>query len=738
MSKNASAVDQAFFDVGKNPNLMDFDEIARINKEIEDYGESELGARFYDSNKREKKDWAKMIIPSIIGSMATLARSGWDEIGASGVVGGVTGLVSGLVSGPGAVATGAAGLGLGVQAGTAAAAAEMEYMLSIMDELKEKGVDITNPDALRKAWSNKGLMQSIRSNSLKRTGVVLAADLVGGVGGQAVNVYRKTRRVALKALRPGYKVSKFAKAKDEIIETAIEGTAGMTGETGAILATKGKITAEDVPGIVMEGLGEAPAISMIGSPITKPLGRYAQQKLTDFANRNAPPAAIPPAGVPPVAADRGSEAVAVTQEEFDDFTLNNRISEARAAGVADDAQLALQDGTHMEKLMQLDPLYAGMVEKFIEKGIAQQEVATFSEAARLSIADKYNLTDEEFLAATTDGSPSFNKEIADAYNLEFSRLYESYKADDQTGTTTTTTTTNQTAPAGQTAQVAPVAPVVQADPLAPAEETPVQGTRAEVGQVVQIDGKRYYVKDEGGGKLVVETEDGKILEIPSNNPTIESIGATLLREAQKDKNYAIQVDNDNTATINGEKYTITRDKQGNVIGAQNQRRGNVSLTKPEVLGELQRQLGNPELRQPTTVSVQQPLTQVNETVQPTGTTGTTVAAQSESAPTEVAGETTATGDQTTEPVQPGTETATETVGETVSGVNETERAMPSIEEYDKMFKAEGLKKGDRSKNKAEFSAQHGPEVYEAMRKLNDNFTRITNALEKDGRLQKKC
>jgi hypothetical protein len=128
------------------------------------------------------------------------------------------------------------------------------------------------------------------------------------------------------------------------------------------------------------------------------------------------------------------------------------------------------------------------------------------------------------------------------------------------------------------------------------------------------------------------------------------------------------------------------------------------------------------------------------TVQPTGTTGTTVAAQPGPVSTEVAGQTTETGDQGTATVQSGTEATTDVVGEAVSEVapEQTERAMPSIEEYDRMFKAEGLKKGDRSKNKTEFSAQHGPEVYEGMRKLNDNFTRITNALEKEGRLQKKC
>jgi hypothetical protein len=64
--------------------------------------------------------------------------------------------------------------------------------------------------------------------------------------------------------------------------------------------------------------------------------------------------------------------------------------------------------------------------------------------------------------------------------------------------------------------------------------------------------------------------------------------------------------------------------------------------------------------------------------------------------------------------------------------------LPSFEEYDSNFKGEGLKRGQRMQNKQEFSNKYGAEVYEGMRKINDNFTRITDALIKEGRLNKKC
>lgn len=754
MSKNAAAIDQALFDEAKNPNLIDFDAVANINKEIEEYGSSDLEKKFYDPNSREGWDWAKMTIPTILGSFATLARSGYDEITAGIVGGGATGLVAGIGTGPGALATGAVGAGIGAQAGGAAAAAEMEYMLSVMDGLKEKKIDITNPNALRKAWANKNLMEEIRRDALKRTGIILAADIAGGVAGQALGGYRTGVREALKAADKGFKVTRFAKVKDKLVDIALEASTGMGGEAGAILSTKGKITEEDVPGIVMEGLGEIPAIEVISKPITAPIERLFKGKPT--------PTEEPAEAAPAQPQAPGVEKVSVTQEEFDDFVKNNKISEARAGAIAEDAQLAMSNPNHMENLMAEDPLYAGMVEKFIEKGIGQAEVETLTEATYEDVGRLYGMTKEELMNAINQDHPSFNQEITDVFNNTFNRLFQSYKeANDSQDKT------------GVSGQVGEGQESQQAQPQqgGGAQETggggvlqAPQGTVAQVGQVVEIDGKRYYVKDEGGGKLVVETDEGKIYEIPQDNPTVESIGATLLREAQPDKNYGIQVNNNDTATINGEKYTILRDNKGNVVGARNQRRSNVTLNKAEVLGELQRQLSDPKLRQLTTVSVQQPLTQINESVQPEGAATAAEPTQPQPVSPEMAGATVAQGTEAAPAVQPGGEGGAQTMAPPVSGVTEAQpgatpapvaegatapisetapapvapEALPSFEEYDKNFKGEGMKKGQRMQNKEEFSNKYGAEVYEGMRKINDNFTRITDALIKEGRLNKKC
>ena len=747
VTKNASAVDQAFFDAGKNPNLIDFDKVAQINKKIKDFGSTKTEEDFANPDTRGITDYIKMAIPTVLGSAATLARSGYDEIIGSGAAGGVGGLALGAATGPGAVATGIAGLGYGLQAGGAAAAAEMEYTLSIMSELEAKGVDITNPNALRKAWGNKKLMDPIRSDALKRTGIVLLADIAGGIAGGAVTTSREIARKSLDLANKGRKISKFAKVKDRMVDFAIEGTAGMTGEAGAILATKGEIKASDMPEIYLEGLGAIPAIEVMSKPITAPLERLIGGK--EAAPTQAPEAA--PAAAPPAGAGPAVEKVAVTQEEFDDFVNNNKISEARAGAIAEDAQLAMTDPKHMESLMAEDPLYAGMVEKFIEKGIEQKEVETITQAAYQDTAQFYGISQEELMNSVNQDHPSFNQEIADTFNNTFNRLFQSYReANDSqnisgvSGQVGEGQESQQAQPQqGGGTQEAGGSGVLQAP----------QGTVAQVGQVVQIDGKRYYVKDEGGGKLVVETDEGKIYEIPSDNPTIESIGAELLREAQPDKNYGIQVNSNDTATINGEKYTIVRDKQGNVTGARNQRRGNVTLNKAEVLGELQRQLSDPKLRQLTTVSVQQPLTQINETVQQEGTAPVAEPTQPQPASPEMAGQPVQEGGQATGVVQPGTEGGAQAVGAPVSGVTEAApqieqapaapvpaapEALPSFEEYDSSFKEEGLKKGQRMQNKQEFSTKYGAEVYEGMRKINDNFTRITDALIKEGRLNKKC
>jgi hypothetical protein len=746
LTKNVGTVDQAFFNSGKNPNLIDFDKVAALNKQIRDRGQTETEKEFYNDETRGGSSWLKMLILAGAQSYTTLVKSGWEEM----LGGGGAGAVGGAVAGGGALSLPAAvgGFGTGLSLGTGKAAADMEYMMSIMDGLNEKGVDITDPNALRKAWGNRKLMDPIRADALKGAAIVMTADALGVGVLKKLQRARKAAEIAKKATIPGWKKSIFSKAKDQMVNVAVEGTAGSSGELTKKLATKeGPLTTQDWLEVGVEGGAEIPIIGTIANPITAPLEEYVNKKIEGALTPKTPEAA--PAEAAPTAPARGTVESGVTQEEFDDFIQNNKISEGRATAVAEDAQLAMQDAKHMEQLMAADPLYAGMVEKFIEKGLDQKEVETFTQVAYQDTADFYGISLEDVMNAVNEDHPSYNKEIADTFNNTFNKLFQSYK---EANDSQDITGVSGQVGGGQESQQA------ESQQGGGTQETggggvlqaPGEGTVAQVGQVVQIDGKRYYVKDEGGGKLVVETDEGKIYEIPQDNPTIESIGATLLREAQKDKNYQIKVDNDNTATINGEKYTIVRDKQGNIIAAKNQRRGNVSLNKAEVITELSRQLSDPNLRQATTVSVQQPLTQVNETVQPEGAAPVAAADQSKPASTEVAGQTAPAGGQAEGVVQPGTQAPASPVGAPVSGVSpetapapaapsaEGAPALPSFEEYDSNFKGEGLRKGQRMQNKENFSSTYGAEVYEGMRKINDNFTRITDALIKDGRLGKKC
>ena len=713
LTKKAGTVDQAFFNSGKNPNLIDFDKVAALNKEIQQRGQTKTEAEFYNDETRGTPEWLKMLVLSGAQSYNTLVQSGWDEMlrgaGGGAVGGGIAG--AGVFSIPGAIA----GAGTGLTVGTAKAAGDMEYMLSIMDGLSENNIDITNPDALRKAWGNKKLMDPIRADALKGTALVMGADLLGAGFLRKITKARKVAEALKKAQVPGWKKTVFGKIKDKMVDVAIEGTAGGSGEFAKKLATKeGPLTKKDYLEIGVEIGAEAPIVGSIASPVTSPIGDYVSNKIEGVMNPQTPAQAAPAAAAPA----RETVGAAVGQEEYDNFVNNNVISEGRASAVAQDAQLAMQDPKHLEQIMVDDPLYAGMVEKFIDKGLGQAEVETFTQAAYLETAQFYNMSMDELKNALTEGSSNFNPEISKKFNETFNNLFQAYKQvnDSQDGTGVSGQVgggqeSQQAQPQqGGGTQEAGGSGVLQA----PGQEVATtQGTVAQVGQVVQIDGKRYYVKDEGGGKLVVETEEGKIYEIPSDNPTIESIGATLLREAQPDKNYGIQVDNNNTATINGEKYVIIRDKQGNITAAKNQRRGNISLTKPEVLNELSRQLADPNLRQLTTVSVQQPLTQVNETVQPEGGATTTAPTQPQQASTEMAGQTVQEGGQGTGVVQPGTEAAASSVGAPVSGV--TTEAAPkastklqiSTEEIARRIKEQSIRL-----NKGEILDINGNPIYD--------------------------
>ena len=155
-------------------------------------------------------------------------------------------------------AAGAAGLGAGVAAGTfvGASTAAMTAMETtgtfaelLQEELKERGLDFSKNDDIRKVFEDEDAMFSIRSKALGR-GIAIGAieALTGGIAG----------KIGARAIGGTRKAIAGAAVKG----TLVEATGGAIGETAGMLAAGQELRGEE---ILLEGLaGTVTAPGTIG------------------------------------------------------------------------------------------------------------------------------------------------------------------------------------------------------------------------------------------------------------------------------------------------------------------------------------------------------------------------------------------------------------------------------------------------------------------------------------------
>jgi len=181
-------------------------------------------------------------------SIATLVRSGGEEVGVGAAAGAGLGSV---VPGAGTLA----GAATGAAAGTAMAGHNMELYASVMNGLEEKGVDISDPTALQAAFQNTALMEPIIKDANIRAAIIGGVDLVGGAAGPAA---ARALQSAKPLTKTGRVLQKLGKATTKLDEVAT----GSGGEAAAQLATTGTVNPQDV---ILEGIGEAPVVSTIST-----------------------------------------------------------------------------------------------------------------------------------------------------------------------------------------------------------------------------------------------------------------------------------------------------------------------------------------------------------------------------------------------------------------------------------------------------------------------------------------
>ena len=91
----------------------------------------------------------------------------------------------------GGVPGGVAGFGWGARVNWGVASAAMEYTASILQYMREEGVDVHNPQALTAAWTNDGIRNRVRDKAAKKTGIVSLFDVASaGVAGKTMGLAR--------------------------------------------------------------------------------------------------------------------------------------------------------------------------------------------------------------------------------------------------------------------------------------------------------------------------------------------------------------------------------------------------------------------------------------------------------------------------------------------------------------------------------------------------------------------
>jgi hypothetical protein len=371
-------------------------------------------------------------------SFATLIRSGYDDVAEGMTAGAIAGGLGGsVVPGAGNLAGAMQGGKVGAQVGTGKAAYNMELYASVMDGLAEAGVDISDPNALKTAFSNKEFMSPILKKANTRAAIIGTVDLVAGAAGG--RIYKALQKTAGKGI--------IGKGLEKVGESVVgrvapEMLGGAGGEAAAQVATTGKINPQEV---FLEGLGEtvnignirsadgplSPPTNLGGIPtVPAPEGDVITPEIIDggsgpnfqYANsleevpeqyrasakkRTVQTGILGKMGIGPtkeiytyeipvetVDITNQTESVTATPEELQAYRNGTLQDAERIAAIEDDARLIKEGAQTLDDLPD-DPNYRAMVQLKLDQ-TAPQQTSEVDQALQQGSANIQSQTQDEF------------------------------------------------------------------------------------------------------------------------------------------------------------------------------------------------------------------------------------------------------------------------------------------------------------------------------------------------------
>ena len=238
---------------------VDFDELAYYSDVLEknaaenylgSFGETAFGGFIGDVIKTLPESTISLVDSSLSPEAAAAAGTGAVAGSVVPVVGTATG-----------AAAGAAFAGSGM----------LTFGTTLLQKLREAGVDVTNPQELEKAWNDREFIEPLAKEAALKAGVVGSFDAISaGLGGT----------VSKSAIKAGSK-----RAAAEAKEYLVEGTLGGAGEAFGSLAAGDEVNMRDV---ALEMVAD-PAAGLSGRAIKTVLGKNAdpdEVKILDEIERD--------------------------------------------------------------------------------------------------------------------------------------------------------------------------------------------------------------------------------------------------------------------------------------------------------------------------------------------------------------------------------------------------------------------------------------------------------------------
>jgi hypothetical protein len=228
---------------GKDTGKINYELLAKANKAVKEYGQTNTDIDLAKKEGMIKDAWdlVKALPGVTIESLASLGRSGIEEVATGTAIGGGAGSV---VPGLGT----AAGAGIGATAGMIQAGRNMEYFGSLMQELEAKGIDITNPAQIKEGLKRYG--KEADDLAITRANVIAGVETLIPVAGVAATSIGKRMGANILA-KPVRAVGKVL--TKEPISAPL---GGATGELSAQIASGQEINPQE---ILLEAGGEGAA-----------------------------------------------------------------------------------------------------------------------------------------------------------------------------------------------------------------------------------------------------------------------------------------------------------------------------------------------------------------------------------------------------------------------------------------------------------------------------------------------